>query len=780
MRMVNNLLRPDRRASGWVLGALIAAFCAAAVLLGMLQPFDRMLADFRFSLDERRASESLVLVEIDSRSLKELDTWPWPREYHARAIERLLDAGVTEIAYDVDFSSRATEEGDAALEAALERGGRRVILPVFHQSARAEDARIELVRTTPLPRFAQHVQLGGVTLIPSPDGLVRQMATADVVPDPDRPGGEVRAVATMPTLLAGPSALGQGIYMIDYAIDPSSIPRVSFVDLIEGRAAADMLRDRKAIVGARATELGDLHAVPVHRILPGPTIQALGYESLVQGRALHWLSGFTTVILVLLLTFGADNLFRRLDWRLSLPILLGTALVIEAVAVGVQHALPIVVPTAGMHLGLTLAFVAAVLFTVESKALLLFRQRMATAHRRRLMAMVLQESFDGVAITDTMGRFEVFNRAAGEILGTDPEVARLGAMTDFIPELDELVGDIAADETAGPFEVRVTRGDGTPIVLEIACTRLELSPSPHPLERRTTPRPVYSYIFRDVTERSRAAAAARKAKEAAIAANNAKTSFLANMSHELRSPLNAIIGFGEMIESEYRGPIDPKYRDYANGIVQSGRHLLSVINDILHISKIESGNFSLQEDVFDLAQMVSNCLSISRGWTEINRRTLVTALPDQRIELYGDETLLRQSVINLLSNAVKYSRPGDRVSLRVMRSRSNGVIIEIGDTGIGIEEEQIPMLTKPFYQVDSALSRKFEGTGLGLALVNAYVKAHDGKVDIKSTLGVGTTIRIILPPERVHRVFNAPPSIEQDAPTDGAPAGGARIDSGPE
>jgi len=764
------------------IGLIIAGLSIGLLMVGALAAFDRILLDQRFKIDSRPAGGSLVIVDIDARSLQALDTWPWPRSHHAAAIERLLDYGASEIAYDVDFSAKSLNpEDDQALEAALARSNRRVILPTFHQSARANDALIEIIRTDPLPRFARHVQLGGVTLIPADDGLIRELATADRIRT-QAPSGSTesnlrsQAIAMFPTLLAGPTALGQGIYMIDYAIDPASIPQVSFIDLLSGEAPAALFKDKKVIVGASATELGDLHATPVFRVLAGPTIQALGYESLIQNRALHWLSPFTSVILILLLAVIIDAPFRRLDWRYTLPITLVGMAAIEAVALWTQTLFPVAVPTAVFHAVLALSFVTSIVFSVESKALTIFRQHMAETQRRRLMVQVLQKSFDGVAITDYTGRLEVFNSAAARILGIDEEEAHASTMDELLPNLEGTLPEMPLNDTVGPVDVKVVRGDGTPIVIEITCTRLELDPSAHPLERRTAPRLIVSYVFRDVTARTRAEAATRKAKEAAIAANNAKTTFLANMSHELRSPLNAIIGFGEMIESEYRGVVDPVYRDYAGGIVQSGRHLLSVINDILHISKIKSGSFTLHEDVFDAREMLIHCVELSRGWHDTPQRKLVTALPEQRFELYGDETLLRQSVINLLSNAVKYSRTGDRITLRLMQKSDGFIIIEVSDTGIGIDDAVIPMLSKPFYQVDSAISRQFEGTGLGLSLVNSYVKAHDGILDIKSTLGVGTTVRIKLPPERLHRVQE----LDHDHRTDFNEAKGAataRIDT---
>ena len=254
----------------------------------------------------------------------------------------------------------------------------------------------------------------------------------------------------------------------------------------------------------------------------------------------------------------------------------------------------------------------------------------------------------------------------------------------------------------------------------------------------------------------------KDARRRAEAANRAKTDFLAHMSHELRTPLNAIIGFSDMLRQEIRGSLSDPYKEYAEAIHDSGEHLLSVINDILHVAKVESGSFRLNESVFDLAACIDYCVRISRGWREMEGRAFVVALPEETLTLSGDETLVRQMIINLLSNAVKYSREGDRVTLRVFRAKDGGVIVEVGDTGIGIEESMVPLLTRPFYQVDSSLSRKFQGTGLGLSLVHAYARAHGAELTIKSTLGVGTTVRIHFPPKRVHAA-EMPEATDADA-----------------
>jgi len=733
------------RIGGAPLAAGVIAFvCLLLYASGALAPVDRLLGDARFSLAQRAATDRLVLVEIDPRSLSELERWPWPRRWHAELIDRLVADGASEIALDVDFSARQTPGDDAALEASLARAGQKVILPIFHQTGRAADQRIEIVRTAPLDRFARHVQLGGVTLIPDPDGLVRRMATLERLDE--------RAVGTFPALLAGPAAVAHGPFEIDFGIKPRDLERVSYVDVLRGAARPGLFAGRKVIVGASAAELGDLHAVPSHTMLSGPAIQALAFESLIQGRALRAVDPLAVGLIALLAAAAAARPAWRFGWRVTVPVGFCAVVLVEGGAIALQSAAPITMDTAVVHLTAALSVLAGLLHDVELKGLQLFRQRMANKHRRRLMARVLEETFDGVAITDRDGRIEVLNTAAGAILALDPQEARRKVLGDLLPDLAALrpTPFNPGDEPPKPHEIKTVRFDGAPIVLEITVAPLAFETASHPLERRRAPREVAVYVFRDVTDRARAMEAERRAREEAIAANDAKTAFLTNMSHELRTPLNAIIGFSDMFLQELRGPLSDPYKEYAEAINDSGTHLLSLINDILHVAKIESGAFKLAEGRFDLAGCIDYCVRICRGWREIEQRGFVVALPEERLTLTGDEQLVRQMVINLLSNAVKYSREGDRVTLRVLRAKDGGVMIEVGDTGIGIDEALVPMLTQPFYQVDSSLSRRFQGTGLGLSLVHAYARAHDAEMTIKSTLGVGTTVRLHFPAHRVH------------------------------
>ena len=239
------------------------------------------------------------------------------------------------------------------------------------------------------------------------------------------------------------------------------------------------------------------------------------------------------------------------------------------------------------------------------------------------------------------------------------------------------------------------------------------------------------------------------AKEAAEAANTAKSSFLAGMSHELRTPLNAILGFSEMIGTEVLGPVGtPTYAEYAMDINSSGRHLLAIINEILDMAKIGAGEFVLRERDMDIALAVRECLIVVRQQAEKKGVALCDISAGVGM-LYADETRVRQVLINLLSNAVKFTPGPGRVSVTAMIGGDGALELAVSDTGIGMTAEQIGTARQPFRQIDSSLARKYEGTGLGLPLAEGLMQLHGGMLEITSTIGRGTKVVARFPPERV-------------------------------
>jgi signal transduction histidine kinase len=250
-------------------------------------------------------------------------------------------------------------------------------------------------------------------------------------------------------------------------------------------------------------------------------------------------------------------------------------------------------------------------------------------------------------------------------------------------------------------------------------------------------------------ERETAYEALRVAKDDAEAASRAKSGFLATMSHELRTPLNAIIGFSEMMLREVLGQLgNEQYRTYVADIHASGTHLLQIINDILDLSKAESGKLELYEDVFDLRETIRAVAQLTN--TRICEAGLsnATHLPGDLPLLRADERKTKQVLLNLVTNALKFTPPGGHIEIAGRFDRRGGLTLTVSDSGIGIAADDILRVLEPFVQVDSSLSRQHQGTGLGLPLVKAIMELHGGSLALDSTVGVGTKVTITFPPDR--------------------------------
>jgi signal transduction histidine kinase len=238
------------------------------------------------------------------------------------------------------------------------------------------------------------------------------------------------------------------------------------------------------------------------------------------------------------------------------------------------------------------------------------------------------------------------------------------------------------------------------------------------------------------------------AKEAAEAADRSKSEFLANMGHELRTPLNAIIGFSTMMRDAYFGPIDDHYVEYAGIICDSGSHLLAIINDILDIAKAETRGLKLAEAEVDIASALSFSASVVEQMAKNAEIAFSFAIEDELPALWADGQKLRQIFINLLTNAIKFTPAGGNVRLSVRLEPGTGMVLQVADSGIGIPADKIPIALAPFGQVDSSLSRQYDGVGLGLPLTKRLVELHDGTLEIASEPGKGTTVTVRFPAKR--------------------------------
>lgn len=253
----------------------------------------------------------------------------------------------------------------------------------------------------------------------------------------------------------------------------------------------------------------------------------------------------------------------------------------------------------------------------------------------------------------------------------------------------------------------------------------------------------------DMTDQIEAAEVLRRARDEAESASQAKSRFLANMSHELRTPLNAIIGFSEAMKSGIVNITNADLvRSYSADIHASGQHLLSIINDLLDLSRIEAGRFAIETAELDLRDVINDVANVMRGQTEAAGLTLDFDIPAAVPAARADERAMRQVLLNLLSNAVKFTPAGGRITCGLCADDGGRVRCWVADTGIGIPAKDIPRLMQPFAQVNSVYSRQHQGAGLGLAIVRALVGMQGGEIVLTSEPGKGTVVTVTLPESR--------------------------------
>ena len=370
--------------------------------------------------------------------------------------------------------------------------------------------------------------------------------------------------------------------------------------------------------------------------------------------------------------------------------------------------------------------------------------------RYRSIIAVLGE---GVILAGADGRVLECNACAARILGVDAEdlkgrnvlkplrrVLRSDG-TQLPPTENPSVVALATGRPSQEIVLAVERPDG-----KIVWLRSKSVPLLRPGE--STPFGVVISLV-DTTEQRENEEDLRRAKEAAEAANRTKSSFLTNMSHELRTPLNAIIGFAEIMRDELLGPLGaPHYREYASDIHQSGKHLLDLINDILDLSKVEAGRLELHEEDCNVPALLAASLRLMNERAHASELRIEQRFPRHLPLLRADARSLKQILLNLVSNAIKFTPSGGRILISA-DADGGSFNLTIADSGIGMTAEGVKKALEAFGQVDSSLSRKYEGTGLGLPLTRALVELHGGRLEIDSALGDGTRVTASFPAERI-------------------------------
>ena len=371
------------------------------------------------------------------------------------------------------------------------------------------------------------------------------------------------------------------------------------------------------------------------------------------------------------------------------------------------------------------------------------RQRDAEA---RELHAILDTATDGVAVLDAEGRILSLNRSGEALFGCDQsQVAGQPFQTLVAKESQEAVAAYFEGVKSGGVQsllndgreifARATQGGTIPVFVTLGR-----------LGSGATPK--FCAVLRDLTAWKKVERELGDARREAERASALKSDFLAKVSHEIRTPLNAILGFAEVIMDERFGPVgNERYRDYMRDIHKSGEHVLSLVNDLLDLSKIEAGKVDLTFTSVDINAVVSECVSLMQPQANRDRVVMRLSLAPNLPNIVADERSMRQIVLNLLSNAVKFNEPGGQAIVSTALTDAGHAVVRIKDTGVGMSDSELETALEPFRQVST--SRKSEGTGLGLPLTKALVEANRAAFTIRSRKGEGTMVEVTFPPTRV-------------------------------
>lgn len=754
-RGASAVLKTIRR---WLPYLVIFAVSASIYLLHGFERAEYRLMDYRFQLTSRAASGDLVLVAIDAESLKELDRWPWPRDYHATVIRRLIEDGADRIAFAVDFSSRSSKADDLALRDALAFAadkGRPVILPLFKQFKDSLDPGSGLVLTEPLPMFSEHADPAFTNVRPAQDSLIRRIQIADE--------WNGRHYLTLAARLVGMTNEKHTLFYVDYGIDASSIPKVSYSDLYFGRVDPGVFKGKKVLVGATAVELGDQMAVPRYRSMPAPLVEALSFESIVQGRLINRLGPLPVLAVSLVILLFGGTWLVSLAWRRGLIVLAGFASLCFGGSIAVQTAFPISVDLLPWVVPAAMAFLFGLIRKIDRQVFQAFISGMAVTHTRAVMRGMIENSFDGVIVVNSRGTIEMFNPAAERMFKLDSQDVLGQSVEAFFTseggaetarQIEEMLGEMEKpkpDRSSGRLrEMDLGRRDGTVFPAEVAISRTALRVSGrNPQERRTLQRGAFVYIIRDISERREADRKERQLRSQLASAARLTTmgEMAAGIAHEINQPLTAINTYASgLLNLSESGSTDAvELQVNLKRISEQAQRAAGIIRRIRGIAKKEEQERQAVAVNPAVSEAIDLVLADANGHQDIK---IIRELGPNLPLIWADTVQIQQVVVNLMRNAVDAvtavcgddTGPRDR-RIRVMTRRADDHYVQIivNDSGHGIPVDLMPRLFEPFF------STKSSGMGIGLLMCKSIVDDHEGEIRIESVEGLGTTVSFTVP-----------------------------------
>lgn len=504
---------------------------------------------------------------------------------------------------------------------------------------------------------------------------------------------------------------------------------ISIVALGIGFASFSALKSANVDMAARV-QVGGISAIGIMMTLVDPVLVDFG---------------FATALLapVLAAILGARSL-EKAAWVMAVLA------VVLAVTLGQGYAAQMIAGSAKAGLA------SAIVYACAAFVVALSARRLSNVTRNMDKAQIdtfrqLIENLDNVVLRySSQGELLFISNSAENLLGCPRYELAGSGVTDRVQIQDRpaFLTALAATQSTGAsrrIEVRMRKDDPDQvgqiapsyIWIEVSFSAVTGAPQK---DGRFEAIAMLADISRRKAQQEEMAAAMRLAEEA----SEAKSHFLATVGHELRTPLNAIVGFSEMMSTEINGKLEPGQREYVDIIHKSGHHLLDIVNMLLDMSKLEAGHFQLQLESFAPNDLIAPCVQIVEQQAGERNIRLVVERDRELPSITADERALRQILINLLSNAVKFSNPGDEVQVRLRRQGSN-LKLSVSDHGIGMSTQVCERIGEPFFQAHQGLARKYEGTGLGLSIVKGLVELHQGRIQIASAPGQGTTMTVLLP-----------------------------------
>ena len=743
----------------------VFAMVAVAYLGGGLNFLDNSLRDLSFRVTDRPASGNVVVVAIDSKSIAEVGVWPWSRRLHAELVSRLDAAGVSGLAFLIDFSSRSTNLDDRALAEAIAQSTSRVTLSEFRQPVVTEGNATSILETKPIPPLRAVAEIAHINLYPAPDGRIRHVEAVDTWGGQSLPRVAAKLAATNLNERAVPES-----FHLDFGIRPESIPVVSFVDVLNGRFAAAEMAGKDVLVGSTAVELGNHVPVPVGAFLPGVMIEALAYEAIIQDRTLQRLPLWIGLIGALLAVWVTAPLFVRWSWHDGLVALV----IFSAVAVGLAHGLyaqeALLFDAAPLLAAALASYFISVFGQLNRLARDLYAQRLAVEYRRALTSAIVQHSFDGILTINLNGEIRNLNMAAEQIFSCRKEDLIGSDASVLFPFSDDdgYVGDVlgflrgraAHSGSEEPIETVGRRRGGQVFPMELSVVEPKLQPEKRGLRSEPERSGLLVCTVRDISRRKvaedkvwqlneeleqRVLDRTRQLEDAQqdlLEQERLATlgRLVATVSHELRNPLGTIRNSVRYIrmwdEASALGEVVERLE---RNVVRCDR----IITELLDYSR----DRPLVAEPLPIDSWLRNVIDefsipddVALSWTP----------SADEPEVAIDATRLSLAITNILENACQAMEgmdrgdgPAEAKRLSVTRlSVEDRIVIRISDSGIGIAPTDLDRIFEPFF------STKGFGVGLGLPLASSVVKQHGGDIEVNSEMDKGTAVTIWLPIDR--------------------------------